>query len=193
MKSKIGYSVILAIIMGISISNASADHSKVDVNIIEGSAVPGCEEKNECYIPYNIIVDAGGEVIWNNNDNAAHTITSGTPNDGPDGLFDSSLFTAGSTFSVIFDDSFKTGNYHYFCMVHPWMEGIVSVEEVAEEKMITENIDTTETIQTQENNKTIIQNISADGTITIEIETSKPTINEGMSIDIRFSDYNNKQ
>ena len=129
MKSKIGYSVILAIIMGISISNASADHSKVDVNIIEGSAVPGCEEKNECYIPYNIIVDAGGEVIWNNNDNAAHTITSGTPNDGPDGLFDSSLFTAGSTFSVIFDDSFKTGNYHYFCMVHPWMEGIVSVEE----------------------------------------------------------------
>ena len=79
-------------------------------------------------------------------------------------------------------------------MVHPWMEGIVSVEEeVVEEKIIAENIETTETIQTQENNKTTIQNISADGSVTIEIETSKPTINEGMLIDIRFSDYNNKQ
>ena len=48
--------------------------------------------------------------------------------------FDSSLFMAGSTFSVKFDD-FTPGEYPYFCMVHPWMQGIVTVQEAAGEEM----------------------------------------------------------
>jgi len=96
----------------------------VDVSIPTGTAVPGCEETNDCYLPDNVSINAGDTVIWANTDTAAHTVTSGTPTDGPDGTFDSSLFMAGATFEVTFDDS---GSYNYFCMVHPWMQGNVQV------------------------------------------------------------------
>jgi plastocyanin len=95
------------------------------ISLPEGSGVPGCDETNECYIPYHVTVSAGEEITWSNDDSAAHTVTSGTPSDGPDGLFDSSLFMAGGTFSVTLDES---GEYPYFCMVHPWMVGTITVE-----------------------------------------------------------------
>jgi hypothetical protein len=43
----------------------------------------------------------------------------------PDGLFDSGLFGPNSTTSIKFNQS---GTYHYFCTIHPWMEGIVLVQ-----------------------------------------------------------------
>ena len=67
-------------------------------------------------------IGQGDTVTWWNDDTAAHTVTSGTPEDGPDGFFDSSLFMAGEGFEVTFDEP---GNYEYFCMVHPWMVGAV--------------------------------------------------------------------
>ncbi|MCH8972693.1 MAG: hypothetical protein IH814_00965 [Thaumarchaeota archaeon] len=96
----------------------------VDVSIPTGTSVPGCEDTNECWLPAEISVSVGDTVIWSNTDTAAHTVTSGSPTDGPDGIFDSSLFIAGATFEVTFDDS---GSYDYFCMVHPWMQGNVQV------------------------------------------------------------------
>ena len=96
----------------------------VDVIIPTGTSVPGCEDTNECWLPAEISVGVGDTVIWSNTDTAAHTVTSGSPTDGPDGIFDSSLFMAGATFEVTFDDS---GSYDYFCMVHPWMQGNVQV------------------------------------------------------------------
>ena len=93
------------------------------ISLPDGSGVPGCDETNECYIPYHVTVSAGEEITWSNDDTAAHTVTSGLPG-APDGLFDSSLFMAGGTFSVTLDES---GEYPYFCMVHPWMTGIVTV------------------------------------------------------------------
>jgi len=96
----------------------------IEVNLPEGSGVPGCEETNECFIPYEVVIAVGGQVIWNNVDTAAHTVTSGNPVDGADGKFDSSIFMSGSTFSNTFDE---VGEYEYFCMVHPWMNGIVQV------------------------------------------------------------------
>ncbi|KAG2478990.1 MAG: Protease inhibitor Kazal-type [Nitrosopumilales archaeon] len=96
----------------------------IEVNLPEGSGVPGCEETNECFIPYEVVIAVGGQVIWNNDDTAAHTVTSGMPADGPDGNFDSSLFMAGDTFSHTFEEA---GEFDYYCMVHPWMNGIVQV------------------------------------------------------------------
>ena len=94
------------------------------ISLPEGSGAPGCDETNECYIPFNVSVSAGEEITWSNDDSAAHTVTSGTPAEGPDGNFDSSLFMAGGTFSVTLDES---GEYPYFCMVHPWMIGNITV------------------------------------------------------------------
>ncbi|WP_428327245.1 plastocyanin/azurin family copper-binding protein [Nitrosopumilus sp.] len=91
----------------------------------EGSGVPGCEETNECYLPYETTVAVGATVTWSNDDTAAHTVTSGNVNAGPTGVFDSGLFMSGATFEFTFENS---GTYDYFCMVHPWMTGIIHVE-----------------------------------------------------------------
>jgi len=117
---------LLAIFSLIAIApSAFADHGTATVTNALGSSVPGCENTADgCFIPSMVTIDIGGEVIWENNDTAAHTITSGTPTEGPSGVFDSSLVMAGSSFSHEFDDA---GTFDYFCMVHPWMTGAVMV------------------------------------------------------------------
>jgi len=97
------------------------------VSIPKGTGVPGCEEKNECFIPCEVKIHAGETVEWSNDDTAAHTVTSGTAEDGPDGNFDSGLFKANSKFHFSFDN-FAPGEYSYFCMVHPWQTGKIIVE-----------------------------------------------------------------
>jgi plastocyanin len=94
------------------------------VEIPVGTSVPGCEESNACYLPANITINAGDTVEWPNIDTAAHTVTGGSPAEGPSGVFDSSLLMADATFAFTFEDA---GEYDYFCMVHPWMIGSVSV------------------------------------------------------------------
>ena len=96
------------------------------VSLAEGSGIPGCETTNECYLPYEITVSPGTTVTWNNDDSAAHTVTSGNPSDGYDELFDSSIFMTGTSFEFTFDE---VGTYDYFCMVHPWMLGVVNVSD----------------------------------------------------------------
>jgi len=96
----------------------------VEVSLPPGSSVPGCEEENACYIPFSVSINVGDTVVWSNDDSAAHTVTSGTLSDGPDGVFDSSIFMTGTTFKQTFSES---GNYDYFCMVHPWMVGQIQV------------------------------------------------------------------
>ena len=95
-----------------------------EVSVPEGTGVPGCEDTNECWIPNDINIAVGETVTWTNDDTAAHTVSSGSPADGPNQIFDSSLFMAGKTFSHTFDTE---GTFDYFCMVHPWMQGSVIV------------------------------------------------------------------
>lgn len=97
----------------------------VRISIPYGTSVPECEITNECFLPAELTIDAGTEVIWSNDDEAAHTVTSGTPEGGPDGIFDSSLFMAGDEFSYTFD---SPGDYPYFCLVHPWMTGSITIK-----------------------------------------------------------------
>ncbi|MCY4489873.1 MAG: plastocyanin/azurin family copper-binding protein [Thaumarchaeota archaeon] len=77
------------------------------------------------YDPDVITVSVGSTVVWDNIDSVFHTITSGTPDGGLDGLFDSSIVSAGETFSYTFDEA---GSIDYYCIVHPWMIGTVIVE-----------------------------------------------------------------
>ncbi len=95
----------------------------VTVSIPKGVGVPGCETTLECYLPYEVTVAVGVTVTWSNDDIAAHTVTSGIPPDAT-GLFDSGLFMSDSTFEFTFTEA---GTYDYYCMVHPWMIGIVNV------------------------------------------------------------------
>ena len=94
------------------------------VSIPPGSAVPGCENTNECYLPFETTVATGATVSWINNDSAPHTVTSGTVDTGITDIFDSGMFMSGSVYEFTFEDA---GTYDYFCMVHPWMTGKVLV------------------------------------------------------------------
>ncbi len=96
----------------------------ISVDMPSGTSVPGCEETNECFTPASITINVGDTVDWTNSDTAAHTVTGGSPADGPSGEFDSSLVLSGAQYAFTFEEA---GDYDYFCMVHPWMVGNVQV------------------------------------------------------------------
>lgn len=122
---------ILPIVMVLMISLIPTTFGEtVNVSIPEGTNVEGCETNNECYLPYQIIIDTADTVIWTNEDLAFHTVTSGNRLDGSDGLFDSGMFKIDEQFSYTFKNA---DNFDYFCTLHPWMEGIVIVQEASGE------------------------------------------------------------
>ena len=150
--------LLLAVVAGIAATIPAAYAAEVVVNNAPGSSVPGCEETNECFIPSPVNIAIGDTVTWVNDDTAAHTSTSGSAADGPDGNWDSSLVISGSSFSNTFDEA---GEFPYFCMVHPWMTGMVIVgEAMAEEAM--------------------------DGDVMINIESQPAGAGESMTIDVEF-------
>ena len=169
--------LVLTLVAGIMAitPSAFADHMKVDVHNAVGSSTPGCETTNSCFEPYETIIDVGGEVTWHNEDTAAHTVTSGDiKGEGPDGKFDSSLLGPDKTFFFKFEEA---GTFKYFCMVHPWMEGIVTVQAgmMEEEEQMGEE-------------ETYVSAMSADGSVHIDIESSIPKTGEEMTIVVTFTD-----
>ena len=165
------------ILTGIIMTTAPfAFAEQVTVSLPSGSGIPGCEETQECYIPYRVTVNPGDEVVWSNDDTAAHTVTSGTVTDGPDGLFDSSLFMAGTSFSHTFD---TLGEYNYFCVVHPWMVGQVFVTVGGDD--VTADLGTItmgSTIESEDK----VSNLVAD------IMPSDGIANKAMTIDVTITD-----
>jgi len=123
-QSKIVFPIAAFFVIALTLTMPQAFAEDVSVSTPQGTSVPGCETTNECYIPYKVTINVGDTVTWSNDDTAAHTVTGGSAADGPSGVFDSSLFMAATTFSHTFE---AEGEYPYFCMVHPWMQGIVMV------------------------------------------------------------------
>ena len=126
--------LLFTITLGIiSMSPASfADHSEVTITPISGSGSgSGCElTEDGCYNPSTATVDVGGVVIFSNTDGAAHTFSSGVPSDDIIGLeFDSGMLSAGDSAEWIPEN---VGEFPYFCMIHPWMDGLIIVQEVEE-------------------------------------------------------------
>ncbi len=75
---------------------------------------------NFAYDPDPTMIQAGGKVIWMNEDAAPHTATA------DDGSFDTGTIEEGKLKS----ESFKQpGTYTYFCTIHPSMHGTVEVVE----------------------------------------------------------------
>ncbi len=95
----------------------------IKVTIPEGAAIP--EDGQIFYDPEVIDISVGTTVLWENVDNTMHTATSGNPNEGVDGVFDSDILSAGDMYEFTFAD---VGNYDYYCILHPWMIGTVNVE-----------------------------------------------------------------
>ena len=76
------------------------------------------------YIPLNLEVVSGTTVEWRNDDSVPHTIQSQDSQGSIIGLFNSAPLLTGDSFEYTFDNS---GVYNYFCSLHPWRVGIITV------------------------------------------------------------------
>jgi plastocyanin len=93
-----------------------------NVTISTGAMTQSAGQKY--FDPALLSAKAGTTVVWTNKDSASHTVTSGNPSAGPSGTFDSGLIKAGNTFQYKFSSA---GTTEYFCTIHPWMTGKVTV------------------------------------------------------------------
>jgi plastocyanin len=76
--------------------------------------------------PSDVTIPVGSEVIWSNQDKLSHTVTSGNASIGADGKFNSNVLRLHDSFSYIFS---QPGRYSYYCIMHPWMNGMVTVSD----------------------------------------------------------------
>jgi len=157
--------LILILLIPIGISASFAQTTYV-INTPTGAASPDApyfwQSEYDGDTSGNIELKIFDSIRWENADTAPHTITSGNPGDGPDEIFDSGLTSPGKSFQWQFTE---VGEFDYFCMVHPWMTGLVTVKSGLQ----------------------VIPNIGSDagdGTTTFEVEyqfnrvISSTTVNE---------------
>ncbi|MCI4432108.1 MAG: PEFG-CTERM sorting domain-containing protein [Nitrosopumilus sp.] len=159
--------VLFAIVAGLVATTpaAFADHTEVTISTAPGSGTPGCEDTAEgCFVPKEATVDVGGKVIFSNMDTAAHTFTAGVAETGPTGEFDSSLVVPKSSYEWT---PTTAGKVPYFCMVHPWMAGLIVVQEAGAEESTTTS--------------------PSDEGLMVDIATGNAGQGEKLSIDLTFT------
>lgn len=76
---------------------------------------------NFTFSPPELTVAAGTRITWTNNDDIPHLVVDA---DNPKEAKSPPLDT-GDSFSRVFD---KPGTYHYFCALHPHMQGTIVVQ-----------------------------------------------------------------
>lgn len=76
------------------------------------------------YIPLNAQANVGTTVVWINDDAVPHTVQSQDEEGNVVALFNSDLLYTGDRFAYTFEES---GVYNYFCTLHPWRVGLVTV------------------------------------------------------------------
>ncbi len=120
--------LMIPALFAIPFSTVAFAQNSYDINIPTGAADPAApyfwQSEKDGSTTGLIEILVGDTIFWKNADTAAHTVTSGTPAEGPDDIFDSGLFGPGKSFSYKFTE---IGDYPYFCLVHPWMDGTVIV------------------------------------------------------------------
>lgn len=102
-------------------ANAQGSSSTKDVEIVKGASD---QNNGQFFVPAEIQISTGGTVNWTNNDITIHTATAGTPGQGPSEQFDSGLINPNGTYENTFNEP---GSFDYYCTLHPWMIGKVTV------------------------------------------------------------------
>lgn len=105
--------------------SASAQAYDAQVTIVNGT-INHCLPDLSCYKPFQVDISAGDTVTWINQDNQAHTATTGTSNYGPEGVFDSGVIQPGHSFTQFFG---TVGKYPYYDKVDMWPSGLVVVSK----------------------------------------------------------------
>jgi plastocyanin len=94
------------------------------LTIPNGASVQG----NPAYDPSQLTVKAGDTIAVENKDIAPHTVTNGKDATDPTmgKLFDTSIINAGDSAEIAAE--LDPGEYAYFCSVHPYMTGTLTVQ-----------------------------------------------------------------
>jgi plastocyanin len=99
------------------VSTAGNSFIKVGVEMPQNAAYEN--NYGPFFIPANTQITSGTVVTWTNKDYVAHTATSG------DGFsFDTKTILPDQSVSLTFKNK---GTFPYFCKIHPWMMGSVTV------------------------------------------------------------------
>jgi cytochrome c oxidase subunit 2 len=106
-------------------TSAPAATAAATLKIPQGASVQG----NPAYDPDTITVKVGDTIAVDNEDSTPHTVTNGKdatdPNMGK--LFDTSIINAGDSSEIVTTD-LQPGEYPYFCSVHPYMTGSMTIQ-----------------------------------------------------------------
>jgi plastocyanin len=97
----------------------------VTLTILEGSSIQG----NPDYDPDELKAKKGDKITVNNADTMPHTVTNGESGSDPNSgkLFDTSIINGGDS-AEIDTATVDAGAHPYYCMVHPYMTGTLTVE-----------------------------------------------------------------
>jgi cytochrome c oxidase subunit 2 len=97
----------------------------VTLTILEGSSIQG----NPDYDTYELTVKKGDKITVNNVDTMPHTVTNGESGSDPNSgkLFDTSIINGGDS-AEIDTSTVDAGAHPFYCMVHPYMTGSLTVE-----------------------------------------------------------------
>jgi nitrite reductase (NO-forming) len=109
-------------------NSSGVTSSNREISIVEGSSNPS---NDDFYDPSPATVKRGSSVTWINNDSVPHTATSGNPQNGeaPTGaIFDSGIIGPRQASKEITINA-DTGTYDYYCTLHPFMKGQLTIEE----------------------------------------------------------------
>lgn len=121
---------------------------------------PGAWETGvQHYSPGQVAVPANTTIEWLNNDlGQIHTVTSGSADDPNAGtMFDSGSMRFGANFRVTFENaSGLIGEMPYYCTIHPWVAGMVRVnDEVTKGDSIEMGSGTGSVLDTTTDNRTV--------------------------------------
>jgi plastocyanin len=97
----------------------------VTLTILEGSATQG----NPDYEPDELTVTKGDTILVDNVDTMPHTVTNGESSTDPNSakIFDTSIIMGGES-TVLETTNIDAGTYPYYCMVHPYMTGSLTIK-----------------------------------------------------------------
>jgi plastocyanin len=116
-------SITIAMTSAMQYSSATPAASSTTVTIAKGAQ----NSNNKVfYVPPQTTAKPGSTITWKNEDSAIHTATSGK-DATPDHKFDTSLISPGQSSKSITMPN-EPGEYSYFCTLHPWMTGTITVQ-----------------------------------------------------------------
>jgi plastocyanin len=104
---------------------ATGGTADVTLTILEGSATQG----NPDYEPDELTVTKGNTILVDNVDTMPHTVTNGESSADPNSakIFDTSIIMGGES-TVLETTNIDAGTYPYYCMVHPYMTGSLTIK-----------------------------------------------------------------